>query len=252
MAIPAQNIDEVLLELDKIIDQSVAENNHLGIFAYVYRRTTAQVKQAITGKQFEDNPRMEKMDVAFANLYLKAYQDFRLKKGCSAAWQTAFDADKSRVTIIQHIMLGMNAHINLDLCVAAATFAPGASMQALENDFMQVNQILNGLVNEMQDKVSRVSKLMRVLDWMGKNTDELIINFSMVKAREQAWQFACHLATLEPDEQHSVIIKKDSRISAFGQLLINPPGILLKLAVKVIALFETKDVNTIIDRLRAG
>jgi hypothetical protein len=251
MAIPAQNIDEILLELDKIIDQSVAENNHLGIFAYVYRRTTAQVKQAIIAKQFEDNPRMEKMDVAFANLYLNACQDFRQKKVCSEAWQTAFNADKSRLTIIQHIMLGMNAHINLDLGVAAATFAPGTSMQALENDFMKVNQILNGLVNEMQDKVSRVSKLMRVLDWMGKNTDEMVINFSMVKAREQAWQFACHLATLEPGEQQSVVMKKDSRISAFGRLLINPPGMLLKLVVKIIALFETKDVKTIIDRLRA-
>ena len=251
MAIPAQNIDEVLLELDKIIDQSVAENNHLGIFAYVYRRTTAQVKQAIIGKQFGDNARMEKMDVAFANLYLIAYQDFRQKKGCSAAWQTAFNADKSRVTIIQHIMLGMNAHINLDLGVAAATFDPGSSMQALEDDFMKVNQILNGLVNEMQEKVARVSRLMRVLDWMGKNTDELIINFSMVKAREQAWQFACHLALLDPDIQQSVIQKKSSRISAFGQLLINPPGIMLKLVIKITALFETKNVSTIIGKLKA-
>jgi hypothetical protein len=46
-------------------------------------------------------------------------------------------------------------------------------------------------------------------------------------------------------------MKKDSRISAFGRLLINPPGMLLKLVVKIIALFETKDVKTIIDRLRA-
>jgi flagellar hook-basal body complex protein FliE len=250
MAIPAHNIDEVLLELDKIIDQSVADNNHLGIFAYVYRRTTAQVKQAIIEKQFEDNDRMELMDVAFANLYLKAYQDFSQKKECSAAWQTAFTAGKSSVTILQHIMLGMNAHINLDLGVAAATFAPGQRMDALETDFMKVNLILKGLVNEMQERVARVSRLMRVLDWMGKNTDELIINFSMVKAREQAWNFACYLAQQYPAEQQPVIVKKDGHISAFGQLVEHPPGKLLKLAVKIVALVEEKDVKKIIDRLR--
>jgi len=252
MAIPAHNIDEVLLELDKIIDQSVADNNHLGIFAYVYRRTTAQVKQAIIEKQFEDNDRMELMDVAFANLYLKAYQDFSQKKECSAAWQTAFTAGNSSVTILQHIMLGMNAHINLDLGVAAATFAPGQRMDALQTDFMKVNLILKGLVNEMQERVSRVSRLMRVLDWMGKNTDELIINFSMVKAREQAWNFACYLAQQNPAEQQSVIVKKDGHISAFGQLVEHPPGKLLKLAVKIVALFEEKDVKKIIDRLRSN
>ena len=252
MAIPAQNIDEVLLELDKIIDQSVADNNHLGIFAYVYRRTTAQVKQAIIEKQFEDNERMEKMDVAFANLYLKAYRDFHQNNECAASWQTAFNAGKSSATILQHIMLGMNAHINLDLGVAAATFAPGLRMDTLETDFMKVNQILKGLVNEMQERVARVSRLMRVLDWMGKNTDELMINFSMQKAREQAWNFACYLAKQDPAEQHAVIVKKDGRISAFGQLLIKPPGIWLKLAVQVIALFETKDVKTIIDKLKAA
>jgi len=251
MAIPAHTIDEVLLELDKIIDQSMADNNHLGIFAYVYRRTTAQVKQAILEKQFEDNERMEIMDVAFANLYLDAYRNYHQKAGCSASWQTAFNAGTGRVTILQHIMLGMNAHINLDLGVAAATFAPGQSMDALEQDFMKVNLILKGLVNEMQDKVARVSGLMRVLDWMGKNTDELIINFSMQKAREQAWNFACYLAAQHPGEQQKDILKKDSRISAFGQLLEHPPGIWLKLAVKAVALFEEKDVKKIITRLRS-
>ena len=252
MAIPAQNIDEVLLELDKIIDQSVAGNNHLGIFAYVYRRTTAQVKQAIIEKQFEDNDRMEIMDVAFANLYLKAYQDFSQKKECSASWQTTFTAGKSTVTILQHIMLGMNAHINLDLGVAAATFAPGQRMDAFETDFMKVNLILKGLVNEMQERVARASRLMRVLDWMGKNTDELIINFSMVKAREQAWNFACYLAQQDPAEQQPVIVKKDGHISSFGQLVEHPPGKLLKLAVKIVALFEEKEVKKIIDRLRSN
>ena len=120
MAIPAKTIDEVLSELDLIIDSTLVENNHLGIFAYVYRRTTAQIKQAIIERQFEDNERMERLDVAFANLYLTAYQRYTANLSCSESWKMAFDAKNDNISILQHIILGMNAHINLDLGIATA------------------------------------------------------------------------------------------------------------------------------------
>lgn len=249
MAIPAKTIDEVLAELDLIIDSTVAENNYLGIFAFVYRRTTAQIKQAIHDKLFEDNERMERLDVAFANLYLTAYQQYENGLGCSESWQTAFAAKNEKITIIQHIMLGMNAHINLDLGVAAATFAPVSDLQALKNDFIKVNQVLNSLVNEMQERLAKVSRLMLLLDWMGMNTDELIINFSMVKAREQAWNFTCYLATIQETEIQKVITSKDKRIAAFGELLKNPPGIIINAALYLVSRFEEKNIKTIISKL---
>jgi len=250
MAIPAKTIDEVLKELDLIIDSTIAENSYLGIFAYVYRRTTAQIKQAIHEKQFEDNERMELMDVAFANLYLSAYQKYTDNQDCSASWKAAFKAKHDKITIIQHLILGMNAHINMDLGIAAATFAPGLSMTALKNDFMKVNQILNDLTNEMQDRVAKVSRLMVVLDWMGKNSDELIVNFSMVKAREQAWNLACVLAELSESERNSLIEVTDQSIAKLGSMIKSPPGKLLKMALKLVAYFEEKNIKTIISRLK--
>src|SRR5690606_11967194 len=110
-----ETIEEVLQELDRIIDQTVAANNFLGIFAYVYRRTTAQIKLAVENKTFEDNARMEKFDVAFANLYLAAYHSYQDRRPLSKSWRTAFDAQSERLTSIQHLIMGMNAHINLDL-----------------------------------------------------------------------------------------------------------------------------------------
>lgn len=249
MAIPAKTIDEVLAELDRIIEQTVAENNFLGIFAYVYRRTTAQIKRAIQEKQFEDNERMELLDVAFANFYLTAYQNYENNESCSASWKIAFDSKNDKITILQHLMLGMNAHINLDLGIAAATFATGINLPELKNDFMKVNQILNDLTNEMQDRVSKVSWFMVLLDWLGKNTDELIINFSMVKAREQAWKLACRLADADKTDSISIISDTDQIIAKFGEVVKNPPGNLLKMALKIIGLFEVKNVKTIIFKL---
>jgi hypothetical protein len=250
MAIPAKTLDEVLMELDLIIDNSVVDNNFPGIFAFVYRRTTAQIKQAILNKQFEDNERMERMDVTFANLYLTAYQNYMDHKSCSSSWLIAFNSKSDRITIMQHIMLGMNAHINMDLGIAAAKVAPGNELAALKNDFMKVNDVLKSLVNEMQDRVSKVSRLMFLLDWNGQNSDEAIINFSMAKAREQAWNLAYLLSKLTEEEKIQVIESADQTISAFSELIKNPPGRLLKLTTKLIAFFEEKDVKTIITQLR--
>jgi hypothetical protein len=250
MAIPAKTIDEVLTELDLIIESTVVDNNFLGIFAYVYRRTTAQIKQAIREQQFEDNARMELLDVAFANLYLTAFHSYATDKNCSAAWQAAFSAKHEKITILQHVMLGMNAHINLDLGIAAATIAPGKEITGIKNDFMKVNQILSELTNEMQQRVSKVSGLMFILDWTGNNTDEKFINFSMVKARQQAWNLAGILANLSEPEKETVISVTDQTIAGLANMLKSPKSKLVKLLLKFIAKFEEKDVKKIIDKMK--
>jgi hypothetical protein len=151
----AKTIDEVLEQLDAIIADSVKNNDPLGFFAYIYRRTTAQIKQAILAKKFEDNERMEKFDVLFANKYLDAYRDFHNGSAVCSPWVVAFDVKTDKLTILQHIILGMNAHINYDLGMSAAEFSEGGPTDSLKNDFMKVNDVLASLVDELQVKVGR-------------------------------------------------------------------------------------------------
>ena len=80
----------------------------------------------------------------------------------------------------------MSGWINLDLGIVTASFQFGMKILEMKNDFLKVNLILNSLINEMQERIAKVSRLMLVLDWLGENTDKQIINFSMVRAREQA------------------------------------------------------------------
>ena len=179
----AKTIDEVLSQLDEIIEETLHDNSYACVFAYVYRRTTAQIKEAILQGRFDDNERMEKMDVVFANFYIRAFYDYKNKLPVCNAWKAAFDNQHQPVTLIQHLLLGMNAHINYDLCQAAAQVAQGGQIKEVERDFMTVNQVLAELVDEMQLKLGTLSPLMILLDWAGKRSDEQIVNFSMVKAR---------------------------------------------------------------------
>ena len=243
-------IDQVLHRLDQIIDETIQANNYLGIFAYVYRRTTAQIKQAISENRFEDNERMEKFDVIFANRYLDAYDKFKLRQDIPKSWATAFLAKDQQLTIIQHLVMGMNAHISFDLGLAAAAIAPNNQIDDLKNDFMIVNQILQEIINEMQERISKVSRLMFLLDWVGATTDEKIINFGMVNARQFAWQFALGLSAVDGIAKDALIEQTDLTVSRLNQIIQTPRSRILNYSLRLISFFEIKKIEDIINNLR--
>lgn len=243
-------IDQVLHRLDQIIDETIQANNYLGIFAYVYRRTTAQIKQAISENRFEDNERMEKFDVIFANRYLDAYDKFKLQQDIPKSWATAFLAKDQQLTIIQHLVMGMNAHISFDLGLAAAAIAPNNQIDDLKNDFMIVNQILQEIINEMQERISKVSRLMFLLDWVGATTDEKIINFGMVNARQFAWQFALGLSAVDGIAKDALIEQTDLTVSRLNQIIQTPRSRILNYSLRLISFFEIKKIEDIINNLR--
>jgi len=247
-----QNIDDVLVELDKIIATSIENADYLAVFAYVYRRTTAQIKSEILAGSFDDNKKMEKLDVAFANRYLDAYNKFVNEKKPSSVWLVPFDARYQKLTILQHLIMGMSAHINFDLGIAAAEISQGQNIDNLKNDFMKVNQILADLTNEMQARIARVSKLLFLVDWIGGKSDEKIANYSIKKARQFAWNVATTLVLLEGESKKIAIQKFDDKIAKFNRLILNPPGKILNTILKIIGFFEEKNTEKIVKNLRAN
>lgn len=244
---PCKTIDEVLQKLDLIIEDSLKENSFLGIFAYVYRRTTAQIKTEIENQIFEDNVRLEKFDISFANLYFDAYEQYKSGQPLSASWKIAFKAEYENFTIIQHILLGMNAHINLDLGVAAASEMQGQPIQALENDFTKVNDVLAGLVGEMQSKLGKLSPLMFFLGWIGGRTDDQIIDFSMRKAREQSWETANKLWNSDEVHRKEKINEVDIIVTILSEIIKHPVTIIVKYVLRLMKIFEEKDLKRIIE-----
>src|SRR5687767_5074729 len=140
-----QTIDEVIARLNRIIDDAVRGGRRIGYFAGLYERVTSNVRRAlVAGNVFQDNARMERLDVVFAGRFLAAWDAREAGREPTASWRVAFDLlDDPGPLVFQHLMLGMNAHINLDLGVAAATVAPTpAELASLKPDFMKINEIL--------------------------------------------------------------------------------------------------------------
>ena len=247
--VAVQDIDEVLVALDTIVDQAIAGKSRAGFFASMYRQVTLAVKRAIDAGQFDDNERMSRFDAAFAERYLHASAQWHGQLAPSKSWKLAFDAtDHPDRVVVQHLLLGVNAHINLDLGVAAATVAPGVAIFNLEADFGRINDILVGVLHDVQEVLNRLSPLMKVLDDIGGRSDEEIIGFNVRAARQDAWNHAVILAFQAPAERERTIDVLDRKAAFLGRIL-NDPGPLLRPALQLIRLTEAQDVAEIIGAL---
>ncbi len=243
-------ISEVLVELDLIIDDAIANNDRLGLFAYVYRRTTAEVLKEVELGNFEDNNQLQQMDVAFANLYLEAYHNYKKGVPVSKCWEFSFQCKTEPLTILQHIMLGINAHINLDLGIATSQTMKGKDIGAIANDFNKVNTVLFNITNELQKRLGRVSPLLFLLDVVGVKSDEQIIDFSMRKAREQSWISAMHLHALDGNANKKAIEDLDQLVVSLSAIIKAPKAFLIRTGLRLISFFEEKNVGKIIQRLK--
>lgn len=234
----SESIDQVIDELTAIIEWSRQHDSCLGYFPALYRKVTIQVRDQVHAGAFDDNARMARLDVIFANRYLEAFRQHQAGVAPTQSWQAAFTAASEwRPTVIQHLLLGMNAHINLDLGIAAATVARGSQLPLLHADFTRINQLLAGLVDDVQRELGEVWPPLRVLLHFVRRSDDLVVNFSMARARDTAWSLAKTLARSDPDSWPAQIEKQDRQIARFAGV-IRRPGITLSTALLAIRMGE--------------
>lgn len=245
---PAESIDEALAALDDIIERARRDGDRRGYFAVLYRKVTAKVKEGIEAGFFDDVERMARLDVLFANRYLDAEHAHTHGDELTRSWRIAFDAcSRWRPLLLQHLLAGINAHINLDLGIAAARCSPGSQLAALRGDYERINDILASMTAQVQENLGTVSPLLGLLDTLGGKHDDEIIRFSITHARNGAWRFATRLAELPEDAWPDVIDDQDRRVSLVAHAVLRPG--LLSAGLLVIRLAESNDVARTIDAL---
>jgi hypothetical protein len=245
MAVPATSIAEVLDELDGIIATNRARGSRLSYFPMLYRSVTAEVARQIEEGYFEDGDRMERLDVEFANRYLIAYDAIQRNAACMDSWRLAFEAaDDWWPIVMQHLLLGMNAHINLDLGIAAAHACPGEDINGLRGDFDRINDILAGMVGDARARLTRIWPRLKWLDRLN-GTDGAIVNFSMRHARTCAWDVALRLAPLEITAQAVQIAHLDAETARLGRKVLKPGIGPLRWALAWIRLEEPRSVGEV-------
>ena len=250
-----QNIADVITALEKIINECESAQNPQGYFAALYKRMTVAVSEGILNGSFEDGKRMERLDLVFAQRYLDAQNCYQEQQPCSASWQFAFNNCKNKsLIVLQHLLLGINTHINLDLAIAAAAIAPGNGIYALENDFNRINDVIASLVDDVQECLAKLWFPMRWLRRIAVHQQEAVLNFSIGTARKAAWANALLLANMDPQQQKIHIQQMDTSVKQIAQKICSP-GLWSAFLLKFIRMTEYKDITrtiNIIDTTVAG
>ena len=248
-AAPPASIDEVLAQLDAVIARAKRARSRAGYFAALYRAVTARVQQGIRDGRFEDGPRMERFDVLFAVRYLDAEAAWRAGRPVHGCWRVAFEtAGRWPPLVLQHLLLGMNAHITFDLAISAAEVAPGAALPALERDFLTINEVLVELIDEVQERLAAVSPWLGILDRVADRSDEAVCGWAMRRVRGCAWEGARRLASCGGAERDAEIARLDALATALA-LPILAPGPVARVVRLGVRLGESGDVPRIIDVL---
>ena len=245
-----QTIDDVILALTGMIQVCTDEKSRLGYFPALYRRVTKRVNEGIGAGRFEDGGRMQRLDVTFANRYLGAWECWRAGRPVTASWRVAFEAgSRWRPVILQHLLTGMNAHINLDLAIAAATVCPGAEIQGLKNDFDEINQLLSELVNPVEQELAQVSPWIGLIETFGGHAEDRVLSFGMQEARDLAWTNAVRLALLqENSERDHAIQDMDCAVEVLGRLTVHP-GPMLRSGLLLVRMREESNAVKVIAAL---
>ena len=219
----ATTIDEVIAIIERIIQDTKKNNDTLGYFAVLYQKVTIKVKEGIETGFFDDGQRMEKLDVIFANRYLEAYFAFKSREEITESWGTAFNySTKYWPLVLQHLLMGMNAHINLDLGIAAAAVSKGLNIDELEVDFNKINDILSSMVNEVQQDLAEIWPPLKWLLKLSGKIDNHITDFSMKLARDGAWKFAKSIAGKSDNKFKMLIGERDQKVAVKTRIITNP------------------------------
>jgi len=237
-----RGIDGVLEDLDDVIARAADAGDACGYFAVLYRKVTAKVAEGLEAGFFDDAQLIERLDVLFAELYLEAVAARDAGERPSDSWALTFAAgDRWRPLILQHLLVGINAHINLDLGIATARCAPGPQLPELRRDYDRVNAVLAAMIASVQRDLLRVSPWLGLLDRIGARTQTEVIRFSIVAARAGAWAFAEQLAETPTSRWHPVIAERDRRVARVGERVLHP-GAWMSAGLLVVRARERSDV----------
>ena len=247
--VQVSSIDGVLQNLNDIIKTTRDNHRRAGYFAAFYRRPAIRIRDQIAAGQFDDGKRAERLQIAFANRYFEAYALFSQGGRPTRSWELAFYATHDYwLIVLQHLLLGLNAHINLDLAIAAAETYPAGDLPAFRADFDRIHAQLAHVLKEVVVELGQIWPPFNLTLPLLRAPDETYITFSLNQSREHAWRLAGELAGLTAAARGPIIERHDQQTFKRAETIRNP-GV-LNVPLMTVRLLERGSVAENIELLQ--
>jgi hypothetical protein len=209
-------------------------------FHDTYLRTTEAVAGVLQEGGFIDVGWVERWDVVFAGLYLRALQAHLDGRPVPGPWRVAFGAgDQQRQPPLRLVLLGMNAHVNYDLplslvaVIADSDWDDAELMARRAADHSRIDAIL-------ARRVAAEDRALAAIEQPGDRTvlDRLLTPFNRIgtkrflaEARAKVWNNARLLAMARREGVLEPLVEKLEILSTQRvEDLVRPGQVIIELA----------------------
>lgn len=171
-----------------------AQGDRRCVFAEGYSRMTEAMLEALRARRFEDPAWVRDLLVLFADYYFAAVRSFDATGRAPETWRLALEAAvREDLCVVQHLFLGINAHINRDLVFTLLDMFTrfGEPTDRRRADFDLVNEVIEETVDEVQQTViGGRSRLWALVDFALGPLDEWLVAELIEGWRDDVWAAA--------------------------------------------------------------
>lgn len=230
------NVHEALISLQTVSERMRAADDLRGVFPDVYGVITRRVVEALEDGLFWEPAWIEKLAGRFAELYFDALIPALDDRPCDTmAWQLALKPHALRMPV-RDAILGINAHINVDLARGIADnirAAGGANdpvqMARYRHDHDAVNGVLRSALPEVYARLSDAWRcpLTRPMT-SGPVRAQAVGAAAMLVVedwRDRVWGDAVALLHASPARQAALLQQFDARAVRFARVWSGPLGV---------------------------
>ena len=226
---PSTTIAEVVARMESIA-APLAEDDGVRRFNELYLAVTKAVAVESATATYEDAAFISRLDVVFADLYFQAVDDLAAGREPSRAWAPLFEQRaKHGIAPLQFAVAGMNAHINHDLVLALVTttkeFGCGLDRGTPQHrDYVAVDVLLNRVQDEIKERFT--TGIVKDIDKAGGRVDDMVANWSVSRARDNAWTQAQILDAIGGKEflRKQFLVALGRNVGFAGRALLTPLG----------------------------
>jgi Family of unknown function (DUF5995) len=236
----AVEVADLLLRMERQLAELEQSDDPARFFLGTYLRTTRAIADALDDGTFEDPAWVAELDVAFAQLYLDALAAHRRDPvSPPATWRRAFAADPS-LPPEAHVLLGVHAHINVDLPQALVAtmppedFADSALCAQRRRDHGRIDRVLASRVAAEDVELERSGGRRGPLDRLIGPLNRTAVRRFLREARRTVWANTSVLHRARDDGQACLerrVAELDAAGAARVQELLRPGPVLLRLAI---------------------
>jgi hypothetical protein len=162
------------------------------VFPAAYAAMTTAMHEAIEADRFIDADWVSALLELFADYYFRAVAGFEQGMPIPDCWRHALEAPAD-LDVLQHLLLGINAHINRDLVFTTVEMLERHSGRVEDRrvDFDRVNEVIRTTIDTVQDEVVATrSKFWSAVDAMLWPLDEWAFAGLIESWRDDVWASA--------------------------------------------------------------